>query len=305
MADILVVGSINADLVVRASRFPSPGETIRGEDMAMLPGGKGANQAVAAARHGASVAILGRVGKDGFGDLMIDSLKKHRVDTDLVRRDEAPTGAAMIIVDKKGQNTIVVSPGANARVAPADVQPAALADVKLVLFQLEIPIETVLQAARLAKQHGAQVILNPAPARELPDELISLADYILPNETELNLLTGLRVEDTASAEKAARALLKKGARTVIVTLGANGALLVGDDHAQHLPAFKVSVVDTTGAGDAFVGGFAAARLHGLELVEAVRYANVSGALATTTFGAQSGPTRDEVKRHMSLPGGRG
>lgn len=299
MPDILVVGSLNTDLVVRTPRFPKPGETIHGEDLATVPGGKGANQAVAAARQGASVAMLGRVGQDRFGDFLLDNLKQDHVDTSRVRRDDAATGTAMIIVDREGQNSIVLSPGANGKVRPADVGPASFPDVKLVLFQLEIPLETVVHAARLAKEKGVRVVLNPAPARPIPDELISLADYLLPNETELSLLTGKEVTDVPSAEPAARALLARGVQTVIVTLGANGALLVTRDGAKHVPAFKVKVVDTTGAGDAFIGGFAAAVLRGLGLEEAVRYGSACGALATTKFGAQpSLPTKQEVEEFM-------
>jgi ribokinase len=301
MADVLVIGSLNADLVVRAPHFPAPGETIQGEDLATLPGGKGANQAVAAARQGASVAMLGRVGKDNFGDLLLDNLKRNHVDTSRVRRDDASTGTALIIVDGQGQNSIVLSPGANGKVRPSDVEPASFADLKLILFQLEIPLETVLQAASAAKKNGIRVLLNPAPARSLPDDLIAQADFLLPNETELNLLTGLAVEDIPSAERAARALLAKGAQTVIVTLGANGALLVTKDFVKHAPAFQVDVVDTTAAGDAFIGGFASALLRGLDLEAAVRYANACGALATTKFGAQpSLPTREEVEQLLHL-----
>jgi ribokinase len=296
MADILVIGSINIDLVVRTPRFPKPGETIRGEDLATLPGGKGANQAVAAARQGASVAMFGRVGKDGYGDLLLDQLKRDHVDTRHVMRDPASTGAAMIIVDGQGQNSIILSPGANGKVSPADVEPASFSDVKLALFQLEIPLETVVHAARVAKENHVRVVLNPAPALALPDELIALADILLPNETELSLLTGQDVKDVRSAEKAARVLIGKGAQIVIVTLGAKGALLVTKDAAQHVPTFKVQAVDTTAAGDAFIGGYASALLRGLEPEAAVRYANACGALATTKFGAQpSLPTRQAVE----------
>jgi ribokinase len=297
MADIIVIGSINTDLVVRASRFPAPGETIQGEDLATIPGGKGANQAVAAARLGVKVAMVGRVGADSFGAHLIENLKQNHVDTTRVMRDEtAATGTAVIVVDSHGQNSIVLSPGANAQVKPADVEPASFLEPKLLLLQLEIPIETVLHAARLAKESGLRVLLNPAPARELPDELLALADFIIPNETELSLLTGKTVSDIRSVETAARSLVTREAQTVIVTLGANGALIVNKDGTKHIPSFKVNVVDTTAAGDAFIGGFAVGILGGQSLEDAVQYASACGALAVTKFGAQpSLPTSDEVK----------
>src|SRR5687767_10904352 len=179
MADVLVIGSLNADLVVRAPHFPSPGETIQGEDLATLPGGKGANQAVAAARQGASVAMLGRVGKDNFGDLLLDNLKRNHVDTSRVRRDDASTGTALIIVDGQGQNSIVLSPGANGKVRPSDVEPASCAYLNLVLLRLEIPLGTVLHAASAAKKNGSRVVLNSSPGRPLPDDLIAQADLLL------------------------------------------------------------------------------------------------------------------------------
>ncbi len=300
MSDILVVGSLNADLVVRAPRFPAPGETIQGEDLAIIPGGKGANQAVAAARLGADVAMIGRVGADSFGANLIENLKQNHVDTTRVTRDEtAATGTAVIVVDSHGQNSIILSPGANAKVKPADVDPASFLDPKLLLLQLEIPTETVLHAARLAKESGLRILLNPAPARELPDELLALADFIIPNETELSLLTGKTVSDLRSTETAARSLVTREAQTVIVTLGANGALIVNKDGAKHIPSFKVNVVDTTAAGDAFIGGFAVALLDGQSLEDAVQYASACGALAVTKFGAQpSLPTADEVEQFV-------
>ena len=311
MPDILVVGSLNADLVVRAPRFPQPGETISGSDLQIIPGGKGANQAVAAARQGTSVSMLGRVGNDSFGPELINNLKQNNVDTSHVQIDsQAATGTAIIVVDANGQNSIVLSPGGNGQVSSADVNTVSFSDYKLLLLQLEIPIGTVTSAAQRAKESGLRVLVNPAPARSLPDELISLSDFILPNETELNLLTSQPVHDISSAEKAAKTLLERGAQNVIVTLGANGALIVSSQQVTHVNTYKVEVVDTTAAGDAFIGGFAAkliesndlpldAQEQALALQNAVHYGCACGALATTKFGAQpSLPTRVEVERFI-------
>jgi ribokinase len=301
MTDILVIGSLNADLVVRAPRFPLPGETISGDDLQIIPGGKGANQAVAAARQGASVAMLGRVGQDSFGPFLLESLRSNQVDVTHIRADDPATGTATIIVDGSGQNSIVLSAGANGKVSPADVDSASALHPKLTLFQLEIPIPTVLYAAQRARKNGSRVILNPAPAKPVPDELISLADFVIPNEIELSLLTGLEVKDVPSAEHAAKFLLGRGAKHVIVTLGNKGALVVSGDQTVQVNAYKVDVVDTTAAGDAFIGGFASALLRGLEIEQAVRYANACGALAVTKFGAQpSLPTKEETEKIISL-----
>src|SRR5688500_15740796 len=215
MSDILVIGSLNADLVVRSPRFPEPGETISGGDLQIIPGGKGANQAVAAARQGASVAMIGRVGNDSFGPFLTENLKSNRVDASHVITNDSATGTAIIIVDADGQNSIVLSPGANGSVSPADVEGASLLNPRLLLLQLEIPIPTVLHAAQYAKANGIQAILNPAPAQPIPHELIALADFIIPNETELSLLTSREVNDIASAEEAAKILLRQGAKNVI------------------------------------------------------------------------------------------
>ena len=296
MPDILVVGSLNADLVVRAPRFPQPGETISGEDLQVIPGGKGANQAVAAARLGANVSMLGRVGKDNFGDFLLNNLQSNNVDAKLVQRDDASTGTATIIVDSNGQNSIVLSAGANGKVSLADVESASFLHHKLLLLQLEIPTLTVLRAAQRAQENGLRVILNPAPAKEIPNELIALADFIIPNETELSLLTGMDVNDIPSTEKAARVLLQRGAKHVIVTLGSKGALIVDSHTSKQVDTFKVNVVDTTAAGDAFIGGFASV-LDSSSLLDAVQYGCACGALATTKFGAQpSLPTKQEVEK---------
>jgi len=301
MTEILVIGSLNTDLVVRAPRLPTAGETISGEDLKIIPGGKGANQAVAAARQDVRVAMAGRVGTDSFGSLLIENLKSDGVDTSHVLRDEASTGTAIIVVDSSGQNSIVLSPGANGKVSTQDVD-ALNPGAKI--LQLEIPLQTVIHAARWGKTKGMIVMLNPAPARDLPDELISRVDYLLPNESELAWLSGFPVDNVPAVENAARQLLKRGARNVIVTLGKNGALILNEATAKHIPPFRVEPLDTTAAGDAFIGGFASALLNGMDLELAVRYANACGALAATRFGAQpSLPRKVEVENFVSLRGG--
>jgi ribokinase len=297
MSRILVVGSLNTDLVVRVPRFPQPGETISGDDLQVIPGGKGANQAVAAARLGADVSMLGRVGKDNFGDFLLDNLKSNHVDSQLVQRDDASTGTAIIAVDASGQNNIILSAGANGKVSPKDIESASFLNHSLLLLQLEIPMPTVLRAAQRAQENNMRVILNPAPAQEIPAELIALADFIIPNETELGLLSNHMVNDIPSAEKAARTLLEHGAKNVIVTLGSKGALIVNTHTSKQVDTFRVNVVDTTAAGDAFIGGFATQLLESDDLLSAVRYGCACGALATTKFGAQpSLPTKTEVEK---------
>lgn len=300
MSNVLVIGSLNADLVVKSPRFPQPGETISGDDLQIIPGGKGANQAVAAARQGVKTTMVGRVGSDSFGPFLVDNLKSNDVDTSQVLKTDSATGTAIIVVDANGQNSIVLSPGANGMVTPADVDSASFSNSGLLLLQLEIPTPTVLRAAQRAREHGMQVILNPAPAKPLPAELLSNVDILIPNESELALLTGLPVTDSSSAEVAAKEILKQGVKTVIVTLGSKGALLVTATQVKHVDTYKVNVVDTTAAGDAFIGGFASAILSGKSLEDSVRYGCACGALATTKFGAQpSLPTKDEVETFIA------
>lgn len=300
MSNVLVIGSLNADLVVKSPRFPQPGETISGDDLQIIPGGKGANQAVAAARQGVQTTMVGRVGSDSFGPFLVDNLKSNHVDTSHVLKTDSATGTAIIVVDANGQNSIVLSPGANGIVTPADVDSASFSNSGLLLLQLEIPTPTVLHAAQRAHEHGLTVILNPAPAKTLPAELLSNVDILIPNESELALLTGLPVTDASSAEVAAKGILKQGVKTVIVTLGSKGALLVTGTQVKQVDTYKVNVVDTTAAGDAFIGGFASSLLSGKSLEDSVRYGCACGALATTKFGAQpSLPTKDEVETFIA------
>ncbi len=296
---IVVTGSLNMDLVARAPRIPRPGETIIGGDFCTVPGGKGANQAVAAARLGAQVSMIGQVGRDAFAQALLDNLAAAGVDHSFVAQDpDAATGVALIVVDDAGENSIVVAPGANMRLSPTDVDEAesVVAAADALLLQLESPLETVTRAAEVARAHGVTVVLNPAPARSLPDELLALVDVLIPNETETALLTGLPVRDRAEAETAAAALHELGVGTMILTLGERGALLSREQGSEHFAAFEVTPVDTTAAGDAFVGGFAVALTEGRTLSEAVRWGNAAGALATTKLGAQpSMPTRQDLE----------
>jgi ribokinase len=302
-ARVTIVGSLNMDLVARVPRLPQPGETIIGGDFHTAPGGKGANQAVAAARLGAQVSIVGRVGCDAFAESLLNNLTAAGVDHSYVIQDpEAATGVALIAVEDAGQNSIVVVSGANMCLSPADVDgaEATIASADALLLQLESPLGTVIRAAEVARAHGVMVILNPAPARSLPAALMSLVDVLIPNESETALLTGLPIGDQAQAEAAAATLRGMGVGTVILTLGERGALLAQARAIELVPAFEVTPVDTTGAGDAFVGGFAVALAEGRSPAEAVRWGNAAGAVATTRLGAQpSMPTRQMVERLLT------
>lgn len=303
MQDIVVIGSLNMDLVVRVPKMPKPGETILGDNFQVLSGGKGANQAVAAARLGARVTMIGRVGKDDFGRTLIQNLEAEGINVANITQDSnAASGIAMITVDESGQNSIVVASGANMRLKPEQVCQAweNLDKVDFVVMPLEIPLNCIIEATRLGKASGAIILLNPAPAQELPDDLLQEIDILIPNETELEILSGLPVHDVASAKEAARFLLQKGVSTVIITLGEKGALLLEDELEIYIPSEKVDVVDTTAAGDSFIGALATALTKGWDLEKAVRYANCAGAAAVTKFGAQpSLPTPEEVEKLFS------
>jgi ribokinase len=294
MAKILVVGSINMDLVVRVPHSPLPGETVLGGDFETFPGGKGANQAVAAARMGGEVTMVGRVGQDDFGDTLIHGLVENKVRTSQVIKDpDAPTGIAMISVATDGENSIVVASGANLKVSVEDVNKARplMRETDLLLLQLECPMETVKAAVDLAQAYDIPVVLNPAPAQPLSQELLSQVDYLTPNEHELTLLA-----DEEDIDRAIEKLRGWGVRSLIITMGARGARVVTQSIDEHLPAHEITAVDTTAAGDAFNGALGVALAEGKTLLTSVRYAMAAGALAATKRGAQpSLPTRESVE----------
>ena len=298
---VAVVGSLNLDLVIRVAELPGPGETVSGGDLFRNPGGKGANQAVAAARLGRRVAMVGCVGDDQAGHELLASLEAAGVDGSRVRVVEGvPRGTACITVSEDGENQIVVSPGANARLTPDDVAAAAaVRSAAVTLLQLEVPLETVAAAARAA---GGRVVLNPAPVRALPAELLGRIDVLVPNRVELARLAGGPVPRTV--EQAAELAGRLGGRAVVVTLGADGALVVEDGRAGHVPAVPVRPVDTTAAGDAFCGGLADALAGGAGLQEAARRAVRVAAAACLRPGAQASlPTPAELATLPGLPGG--
>ncbi|MBM4424375.1 MAG: ribokinase [Chloroflexi bacterium] len=298
--NIVVVGGCNTDFVLDVAHFPAPGETVVSKSFNTFGGGKGANQGVAAARLGANVTLIARVGNDERGRNSVKFFQSEGIQTDHITfDDDLATGLAMIAVNEKGENTIVVSVGANSRLLPQDIHnaEAAFRSAKAVLLQLEVPLETVTAAVKTAHKHGVAVILNPAPAIPLSAELLSQVDYLTPNETELIALIG----NSADADVDAAALeLKKsvGTQHLIVTLGSKGAMIAGQPK-QIIPAFPVDAVDTTAAGDAFNGGLAVSLAQGKSLADSVRYANAVGAISTTRPGAQpSLPSVLEVERFL-------
>lgn len=294
---IVVVGSLNMDLVVRTPRHPKVGETLIGSGFGTYPGGKGANQAVAAARLGAPVRMIGRVGADAFGEALLATVARDGVDTSYIKKDsESPSGVALIAVDDAGANTIIVASGANMLLTAGDVSDAeaAFEDAGVLMLQLESPLPAIERAIELAHKHHIQVILNPAPARALEPVLLRNVDFLIPNETESQLLVG------AESVTAAIARFKElGIPNLIVTLGGDGLRVESGKISQHIPAFQVKAVDTVAAGDAFVGGFAVALSEGFTILDAATFGNAAAAIAVTRPGAQpSLPNRLELEAFL-------
>ncbi len=302
---VLVVGSANVDVSVSTETLPRPGETVFGDGSVISVGGKGANQAVAAAACGAATHLVARLGQDAFGRMVRDELAARGVEIGEVRQlPDAATGLAAIYVERSGQNCIVVVPGANARLAPPDLEPLAplFASAAVVVLQCEVPMATVYRALELAAAHRTPAILNPAPFRDLEfARLAGRVTYLVPNETEASQLSGLPVETPAQAERCAAALRERGVDCVIITLGARGCVMADGAPPRHFPAHRVNAIDTTGAGDAFVGCLAASLAGGRPRHEAVRRAIVYSALSTTRRGAQASyPRREDYERAWRL-----
>lgn len=303
--EIVVIGSLNADLVQNVDRLPKPGETIVGGNLETFSGGKGANQAYAAGRMGSRVSMIGQLGSDGLASLLLESLESAEVNTESVGVSDLPTGAAVILVLPDGENLIVIAPGANAAVTPelAAERLSVLKAGSYVLSQLEIPIESVETSLAVAKARRATTILDPAPARPLPPELLRNVDFLTPNETEtLTLLgeSGFTMDDDSDFELAARKILALGPKAVVLKLGARGCMIATEQGSDRVPGFKVAAVDTTAAGDVFNGAFATALAEGQTVPLAARFANAAAALSVTRPGAQNSvPTRREVDQFLS------
>ncbi|MER1975931.1 ribokinase [Pseudocitrobacter faecalis] len=300
---LVVLGSINADHILNLDSFPTPGETVTGNQYQVAFGGKGANQAVAAGRSGANIAFIACTGEDDIGERVRQQLANDRIDVAPVSVIAGEsTGVALIFVNGEGENVIGIHAGANAALSPAlvEAQKTRIAQADALLMQLESPLESVMLAAKIAHQHQTQVILNPAPARELSDELLALVDIITPNETEAEKLTGIRVENDDDAAKAAQALHSKGIDTVIITLGSRGVWASVKGEGQRVPGFKVQAIDTIAAGDTFNGALITALLEDKPLNEAIRFAHAAAAIAVTRKGAQpSVPWREEIDEFLN------
>lgn len=298
MKNICVIGSLNMDLVVNVDIMPKPGQTIIGSNFKEVPGGKGANQAVAMARLNGNVSMIGKVGEDGFGQTLINSLKNDKVDTTYIQTAKGATGVALITVDKNAQNSIVVSPGANFEVKEDDIDNniEAIKNSDIVVLQLETPLNTIKYALNKAKELNKYTILNPAPAVKLDDEIIKNVDLLTPNETELEIISGVSIETEEDIQKAAQIMLEKGVKELIVTLGSKGSLYINKEKSMFKKAYKVEAVDTTAAGDSYTGALAVALSQDKNIEDAMDFASKVGALSVLKEGAQSSlPTLEDVK----------
>lgn len=298
---ILVLGSINIDLTAVAKEIPRVGETVLGMSFNKYPGGKGANQAVCAAKLKAGVTFLGMVGNDDSGDFMLNKMEECGVDISRIERSETPTGTAVISVDSKGQNSIIVIPGANFSLNHNYIEKNAdaIENCGIILAQHETPVDITEHAFEIAKRHNKTTILNPAPAGEISEKLLSLTDILIPNEHELSRITGMPCKALEEMTKAGKVLINKGAKNIIVTLGANGAMLFDKDTERHFPALKVKAIDTTAAGDSFVGGFAAMYSETLDMPLSIDYGQKVASYSVQYSGAQSSmPEYDQFEVYL-------
>ncbi|WP_325894809.1 ribokinase [Grimontia sp. NTOU-MAR1] len=302
MNKLVVLGSVNADHVLQVPSFPRPGETLHGRNYQVIPGGKGANQAVAAARLKADIGFVACVGDDPFGVNIRESFKCDGINIGGVKMQaDCPTGVAMIQVSDSGENSICISAEANAKLTAEAIEPELerIRHAEYLLMQLETPLDGIKLAAQIGKRHDTKVILNPAPARELPESLLACIDIITPNETEVEVLTGVKVEDELSAKAAANVLHGKGIETVMITLGAKGVYVSQHGEGQIVPGFRVEATDTTAAGDTFNGAFVTGLMESMPLESAIKFAHAAAAISVTRFGAQTSiPTRDEVNAFL-------
>ena len=297
MKNICVIGSLNMDLVVNVDKMPKPGQTIIGSNFKEVPGGKGANQAVAMARLNGNVSMIGKVGEDGFGQTLINSLKNDKVDTTYIKTTKGATGVALITVDNNAQNSIVVSPGANFEVKEEDIDNniEAIKNSDIVVLQLETPLNTIKYALKKSKELNKYTILNPAPALKLDDEIIKNVDLLTPNETELEIISGVSIEIEEDIQKAAQIMIEKGVKELIVTLGSKGSLYINKEKSIFKKAYKVEAVDTTAAGDSYTAALAVALSKDKNIEEAMDFASKVGALSVLKEGAQSSlPTLEDV-----------
>ena len=299
---IVVVGSSNTDMIIKVPWIPKPGETILGGKFSTAAGGKGANQAVAAARVGGDVIFLARIGNDMFGQKAKEGFIKDKINVEYVLTDESePSGVALICVAEDGENIIAVAGGANSNLSPADIekQSDVISSADILVGQLETPLETIHKAVSIASDNGVKVILNPAPAQELSDDILGKISILTPNESEAHLLTGIKVDSETDAAKAADVLMGKGVQIVLLTMGPRGAYIATAEFKELIPGFKVKAVDATAAGDVFIGVLAVAIAYSKPIREAVSFANAAAALSVTKLGAQpSAPTKDQVDKFL-------